>query len=140
MIVITAGPSVLHMPHFDRIVALIDVFGLGAYAIVGLESLPLAGAQRPGRDFRRHRQRRRRRLAASIILRRTPELLEPGAPITIVAVTGCAAYAVMTRLATLPEGLAGLLAIGLVLLIRTAALRLGLRTAPISGFAPPDDE
>ena len=53
---------------------------------------------------------------------------------------GCAAYAAMTRLATLPEGLAGLLAIGLVLLIRTAALRLGLRTAPISGFAPPDDE
>jgi hypothetical protein len=53
---------------------------------------------------------------------------------------GCAAYAAMTRLATLPEGLAGLLAIGLVLLIRTAALRVGLRTAPISGFAPPDDE
>jgi uncharacterized membrane protein YeiH len=79
-------------------------------------------------------------LLRDIILRRTPELLEPGAPITIVAVTGCAAYAAMTRLATLPEGLAGLLAIGLVLLIRTAALRLGLRTAPISGFAPPDDE
>jgi hypothetical protein len=46
----------------------------------------------------------------------------------------------MTRLTALPEGLAGLLAIGLVLLIRTAALRLGLRTAPISGFSPPDDE
>ena len=43
----------------------------------------------------------------------------------------------MTRLATLPEGLAGLLAIGLVLLIRTAALRLGLRTAPIPGSHRP---
>ena len=37
VIVIAAGAAVRRIPHFDRIVALIDVFGLGAYAIVGLE-------------------------------------------------------------------------------------------------------
>ncbi len=140
VIVITAGPSVLHIPHFDRIVALIDVFGLGAYAIVGLELSLSLGLSVLAAIFVGTVNGVGGGLLRDIILRRTPELLEPGAPITIVAVTGCAAYAAMTRLATLPEGLAGLLAIGLVLLIRTAALRLGLRTAPISGFAPPDDE
>ena len=35
VIVIVAGPVVLRLPHFDRIVAFIDVFGLGTYAIVG---------------------------------------------------------------------------------------------------------
>jgi uncharacterized membrane protein YeiH len=75
-----------------------------------------------------------------IILRRTPQLLEPGAPITAVAIVGCVAYAAMTRLTALPEGLAGLVAILLVLVIRTAALRFGLRTAPIRGVSPPADD
>ncbi|MDF3039724.1 MAG: hypothetical protein K0Q71_2430, partial [Thermomicrobiales bacterium] len=75
-----------------------------------------------------------------IILRRTPELLEPGSPITAVAIIGCVAYAALTLLTGLPEGLAGLLAILLVLAIRMVAIRLGIRTSPVRGFPPPDDE
>ena len=101
---------------------------------------PLGRAQCARRDLCRHRQCRWRRLLRDIILRRTPELLQPGSPITIVAITGCVAYAVMTRLFALPGGLAGLSAILLVIFIRTAALRLGLRTAPIRGFPQADDE
>src|SRR5215211_5696333 len=140
VIVNVAGPDVLHIPHFDRIVALIDVFGLGAYAIVGLELSLSLGLSVLAAIFVGTVNAVGGGVLRDIIPRRTPELLQPGAPITIVAVTGCAAYAAMTRLTALPEGLAGLLAIALVLLIRTAALRLGLRTAPISGFAPPDDD
>jgi hypothetical protein len=36
--------------------------------------------------------------------------------------------------------LAGLLAILLVLAIRMVAIRLGIRTSPVRGFPPPDDE
>ena len=46
VIVITAGPSVLHIPHFDRIVALIDVFGRG-----GSLKSSWYGDCLPSRDF-----------------------------------------------------------------------------------------
>jgi uncharacterized membrane protein YeiH len=139
IIVIAAGAIVLRVPHFDRIVALIDAAGLGAYAIVGLElslSLRLSvlaaifvgTVNAVGGGVLR-----------DIILGRTPQLLQPGSPVTIVAITGCVAYVGLTRLTPLPDGLAGLVAIFLVLLIRVAVLRLGLRTAPIPGFPPPDE-
>src|SRR5215207_9514812 len=140
VIVNVAGPDVLHIPHFDRIVALIDVFGLGAYAIVGLELSLSVGLSVLAAIFVGTVNAVGGGLLRDIILRRTPELLQPGSPITIVAITGCMVYAVMTRLFALPGGLAGLAAILLVIFIRTVALRLGLRTAPIRGFAQADDE
>ena len=94
VIVIIAGPGVLHIPHFDRIVALIDVFGLGAYAIVGLELSLSLGLTVLAAIFVGTVNGVGGGLLRDIILRRTPELLEPGAPITIVAVTA----APLTRL------------------------------------------
>jgi len=140
VIVITAGSSVLRIPYFDRLVALFDVFGLGAYAIVGLDLSLSVGLSLLAAIFVGTVNAVGGGVLRDIVLRRTPQLLEPGAPITIAAITGCLAYAVMTRLLGLPGGLAGLLAILLVFLIRTAALRLGLRTVPIRGFPDPDPE
>ena len=59
LLVIAAGTAVLRIPFFDHIVGLIDAIGLGAYAIVGIATVALARAQRPGRDLRRRRQCRR---------------------------------------------------------------------------------
>jgi uncharacterized membrane protein YeiH len=140
VIVILAGARVLHFRHFDQIVVLIDLFGLGTYAIVGLELSLSVGLSVLAAIFVGTVNAVGGGLLRDIILRRTPELLQPGSPITIVAIAGCVAYAVMTRLFGLPGGLAGLSAIFLVLLIRTVALRLGLRTAPIPGFPQADDE
>ena len=126
--------------HFDEIVVLIDLFGLGTYAIVGLELSLSVGLSVLAAIFVGTVNAVGGGLLRDIILRRTPELLQPGSPITIVAIAGCVAYAVMTRLFALPGGLAGLSAILLVIFIRTAALRLGLRTAPIQGFPQADDE
>ena len=140
VIVILAGARVLHIRHFDQIVVLIDLIGLGTYAIVGLELSLSVGLSVLAAIFVGTVNAVGGGLLRDIILRRTPELLQPGSPITIVAITGCVAYAVMTRLFALPGGLAGLAAILLVLFIRTVALRLGLRTAPIRGFPQADDE
>ena len=139
VIVILAGARVLHFRHFNEIVVLIDLFGLGIYAIVGLELSLSVGLSVLAAIFVGTVNAVGGGLLRDIILRRTPELLQPGSPITIVAITGCVAYAVMTRLFALPGGLAGLSAILLVIFIRTAALRLGLRTAPIRGFPQADD-
>ena len=139
VIVITAGPSVLRIPHFEQIVLLIDVFGLGAYAIVGLElSLSLGLSV----------------LAATSSAPPTPsaaaccETSSCAGPQScssrrtnhIVAVTGCAAYAAMTRLTALPEGLAGLLAMASS--CSSARLRCALACGRrrSRGFAPLDDE
>lgn len=140
VIVITAGSVVLRIPHFDNIVALFDLFGLGAYGIVGLDLSLSLGLSMLAAIFVGTINAVGGGVLRDIVLRRTPQLLEPGAPITAVAVVGCAAYGAMIRLTTLPEGLAGLIAILLVLVIRTAALRLGLRTAPIRGFSDLDNE
>jgi len=93
VIVITAGPAVLRIPHFEQIVLLIDVFGLGAYAIVGLELSLSLGLSVLAAIFVGTVNAVGGGVLRDVILRRTPELLQPGAPITIVAVTGCAAYA-----------------------------------------------
>jgi uncharacterized membrane protein YeiH len=140
VIIIVAGPVVLRLPHFDRIVAFIDVFGLGTYAIVGLELSLALGLSVLAAIFVGTVNAVGGGVLRDIILRRTPQLLEPGSPITAVAVIGCAAYAAMTLLTGLPEGLAGLLSILIVLIIRTVAIRLEIRTAPIRGFPLPDDE
>jgi uncharacterized membrane protein YeiH len=140
VLVILAGSRVIHFRHFDEIVVLIDLFGLGTYAIVGLELSLSLGLSELAAIFVGTVNAVGGGLLRDIILRRTPELLQPGSPITIVAITGCVAYAVMTRLFALPGGLAGMSAILLVLFIRTVALRLGLRTAPIRGFSEADDE
>ena len=140
VIVIAAGPGVLRIPHFDRLVALIDVVGLGTYAIVGLELSLALGLSVLAAIFVGTVNAVGGGVLRDVILRRTPELLEPGSPITAVAIIGCVAYAALTLLTGLPEGLAGLLAILLVLAIRMVAIRLGIRTSPVRGFPPPDDE
>jgi uncharacterized membrane protein YeiH len=139
VIVIVAGASVLRIPHLDRLVTLIDLFGLGTYAIVGLELSLSLGLHLLAAIFVGAVNAVGGGLLRDIVLRRTPQLLEPGSPITIVAITGCLAYATMTRLLGLPGGLAGLFAILLVFLLRTLVLRLGLRTAPIRGFSQLDE-
>jgi uncharacterized membrane protein YeiH len=140
VIVVGAGTRVLHIPHFDRLVTLIDLFGLGTYAIVGLELSLSLGLSLLAAVFIGTVNAVGGTLLRDIILLRPPQLLQPGSPITAVAITGCVAYAFMTRFLGLPGGLAGLFAILLVLLLRTVVLRLGLRTAPIRGFDQLDDE
>ena len=140
LIVVVAGPLVLRIPFFDHIVDLIDVFGLGAYAIVGLQLSLSLGLSAPAAVFVGTVNSVGGGLLRDILLRRTPELLQPGSPKGIVAIAGCIAYVAMTNLITLPEALAGLLAIGLVFVIRVLVLRLNLQTMPIPGFSPINHE
>lgn len=140
VIVLVAGARVLRVPHLDRMVTLIDLFGLGTYAIVGLESSLSLGLSLLAAIFIGTVNAVGGGLLRDIILGRRPQLLQPGSPVTIVAITGCVAYAAMTRLFALPGGLAGLIAILIVFVLRTVVLRLGLQTAPVPGFVPLDDE
>ena len=84
VIVITAGTAVLRIPHFDEIVALFDLFGLGAYAIVGLDLSLSLGLSMLAAIFVGTVNAVGGGVLRDIVLRRTPQLLEPGAPITIV--------------------------------------------------------
>jgi uncharacterized membrane protein YeiH len=140
LIVIVAGPAVMRIPYFDHTVELIDVFGLGAYAIVGLQLSLSLGLSVPAAVFVGTVNAVGGGLLRDIVLRRTPELLQPGTPTTIVAISGCVAFVAMTRLIILPEALAGLLAIVLVFVIRLIVLRFNLKTTPIPGFSPPNTE
>ena len=88
VLVILAGSRVIHFRHFAEIVVLIDLFGLGTYAIVGLELSLSVGLSVLAAIFVGTVNAVGGGLLRDIILRRTPELLQPGSPITIVAITG----------------------------------------------------
>jgi uncharacterized membrane protein YeiH len=104
LIVVVAGPLVLRIPFFDHIVDLIDVFGLGAYAIVGLQLSLSLGLSAPAAVFVGTVNSVGGGLLRDILLRRTPELLQPGSPEGIVATRRLARRRRRDRVAT---GIAG---------------------------------
>jgi len=138
--VVLIGPRVTRLPLFDRLVALFDALGLGAYGIVGLQLSVAAGLSLPAALFVGIVNAVGGGLLRDVLVRREPDLFKPGAPATWAALTSCLLFLALTRLARADETLSALVAIGVGFVIRVLALRFGVQTRALRRFDLDDPE
>jgi uncharacterized membrane protein YeiH len=69
-----------------------------------------------------------------VLMRQEPTILQPGIPSALAALSGCLIFLALVAGVGAGGGLAGIVAVAAVFLIRAVALRFGLRTHPARGF------
>ena len=131
------GKKMLAWGSLTRFSRIVDAFGLGGFAVVGMQlamnlhlSLPavvLVGViNAVGGGVLR-----------SLLLRETPEIFKPGTLIALAAMLGCLLHLALTRGAGVDPRIAAAATIAFVALVRAGSVRYGFRTRAARGFEEP---
>jgi uncharacterized membrane protein YeiH len=140
LIVLLVGSRVQRARHLGAAVALVDAFGLGAYAVVGMQLAANAGINAFGVVLVGVLNAVGGGLLRDVLMRREPDLFRPGAPLATAALLGCVLFLALTRLLGVEAALAGWVTIAVVFAVRALAVRYGVRTMPALGFEPEREE
>ena len=128
------GHRVDRIPRLATTILLIDAVGLGAFGLVGLQIALGAGLSTPAAVFVGVVNAVGGEVLREVLMRQEPTILQPGIPSALAALSGCLIFLSLVAGVGAGGGLAGIVAVAAVFLIRAVALRFGLRTHPARGF------
>jgi uncharacterized membrane protein YeiH len=134
-----AGARIQRIRLFSRTIAVVDAFGLGGFAITGLQLSLAAGLSPAAAAFVGVVNAVGGGVLRDLFVRRDPEIFRPGPPAALAALAGCMVYLGLGPGLRQPDVLAGAIAVASVFVIRVAALRYGWQTRAPRGFAPEAD-
>ncbi len=134
-----AGSRIQHIPLFNRTIALIDAFGLGGFAITGLQLSLAAGLTPPAAAFVGVVNAVGGGVLRDLLVRRDPAIFRPGPPAALAALAGCVIYLGLRQGPDVADIVAGTISVAAVFVIRVAALRYGWQTRAPRGFEGLDD-
>jgi uncharacterized membrane protein YeiH len=129
-----AGSRILRIRYFERTIAAVDAFGLGGFAIVGVQLSLIAGLPPPAAAFVGVINAVGGGVLRDVLLQREPEIFKPGPPAALAALTGTIIYLGLVSLVGLGQALAGVIAVATVFALRIAALRYRWYTTSIRTF------
>jgi uncharacterized membrane protein YeiH len=133
-IVRIAGSRIQRIRYFDRTIAAVDAFGLGGFAIVGVQLSLHAGLTIPAAAFVGVVNAVGGGIIRDMMLQREPEIFKPGPPAALAALAGAIVYLGLVFLVGMGEALAGLIAVVTVFALRIAALRYRWYTTSVRNF------
>jgi uncharacterized membrane protein YeiH len=139
LMVTLAGSRIQRVPYFDRTIALVDAFGLGGFAITGLELSLNAGLSPPAAVFVGVVNAVGGGVLRDVLVRREVSIFVPGPPAALAALAGCVVYLALIRGVGYGGAAAGVVSVIAVFAIRVAAIRYGWHTKPPSGFEAGDE-
>lgn len=134
-----AGSRIQQMPLFNRTIALIDAFGLGGFAITGLQLSLAAGLSPAAAAFVGVVNAVGGGVLRDLLVRRDPAIFRPGPPAALAALAGCVIYLGLRQGPEVADIVAGTVSVAAVFVIRVAALRYGWQTRAPRGFEATDD-
>jgi uncharacterized membrane protein YeiH len=129
-----AGNRIQRIRHFERLIAVIDALGLGAFAVAGVQLSLLAGLTIPAAAFVGVVNAVGGGVLRDVLVGRAPMIFLPGPPVALAALTSCVIYLVLIEVTPLGELLAGIIAVAGEFILRTASLRYGWTTRAPQGF------
>jgi uncharacterized membrane protein YeiH len=125
------------LKRFDVIFGLLDAAGLAAYAIVGTQMALKGDLPVPAVIFVGTVNAVGGGLLRDVLVREEPLLFKPSQFYALVAALGATAFVLLRLYTTMPGGLAGFLACGLIFLLRVLAIRYDWKTSPLRFPATP---
>lgn len=123
-----------------RTVAVADAFGLGGFAVVGMQLSTAAGLSVPAVILVGVANAIGGSLLRSVLLLQIPEIFRPGELTALAAFLGCVLFVALTRGLSTAEPAAGAATVVLVACVRYASVRYQLKTRPLSGFEDPPQQ
>ncbi|HZH06707.1 MAG TPA: TRIC cation channel family protein [Lautropia sp.] len=129
-----AGSRIQRVRHFERMIAVIDALGLGAFAVAGVQLSLLAGLTVPAAAFVGVVNAVGGGVLRDLLVGRDPMIFLPGPPVALAALASCLIYLALIEFTNTGQFLAGVLAIAGEFVLRTASLRYGWSTRPPQGF------
>jgi len=132
------GRRLLEWRWMPRAFMITDAFGLGAFAVVGMELALRAGLSLPGAALVGVVNAVGGSLFRSVLLREDPELFRPGELIASASAIGCAFYMLLAVVLGVQREVISVATVVLVGAIRLASVRYRLRTLPALGFHTPE--
>jgi uncharacterized membrane protein YeiH len=134
-VVILFGRRVQRLPGFQRIVAIVDALGLGAYAVVGMNRATTQGLNLLGVILVGMVNAVGGSVLRSVLAGREPHLFRPGKFEAVAALIGCGVYMLLRRGLEVPPTSAAWITIVAVFAIRVASVTYGVETKPLRDFA-----
>lgn len=119
------------LERFQRVIAVIDAVGLGAYSVVGMSKSLAVGLSLPAAILIGVINGCGGGLLRDIIVREEPLLLKPGQFYVVASLLGCTVFAIMTRYSPLTAPMAAALAIGVTFIFRLLAIRFNWQTVAV---------
>lgn len=138
-IVRIAGSRIQRIPYFDHTINVVDAFGLGGFAVFGVQLSLLAGLSVPAAAFVGVINAVGGGMMRDLMLRREPAIFLPGPPAALAALGGALLYLALTQFLAISDVIAGIVTVIAVFLLRIIALRYRLYTTSAGGFDVPDD-
>ncbi|MDQ2654675.1 MAG: TRIC cation channel family protein [Chloroflexota bacterium] len=129
-----AGSRIQRIRHFERMIAIIDALGLGAFAVAGVQLSLLAGLTIPAAAFVGVVNAVGGGVLRDVLIGRAPMIFLPGPPVALAALSSCVIYLVLVEFTSLGHLLAGAIAVAGEFVFRTASLRYGWSTRAPRGF------
>jgi uncharacterized membrane protein YeiH len=124
-----------HLHAFNRVIAVIDAFGLGAYAVFGVQKSLHAGLAIPAALLVGVINAAGGGLLRDIITREEPLVFKPGQFYALAALVGAVTFVCLTVLTRLDATPAALVAIVVTFLLRALSIAFNWRTFPLGRVA-----
>ena len=133
-VVAAVGVGVLLYPlagRFERLIAVVDAAGLGAYAVVGAQKSLAAGISPTGAVLVGVINAVGGGLIRDVLVRQEPLFFKPGQFYALAALAGCTLFVVLAEGWRLPPEQAAWIAIVCTFFFRMMAIELNWRTVPV---------
>jgi uncharacterized membrane protein YeiH len=133
-VVAAVGLGVLLYPlagRFERLIAVVDAAGLGAYAVVGAQKSLAAGISPTGAVLVGVINAVGGGLIRDVLLRQEPLFFKPGQFYALAALAGCSLFVLLAEAWHFPAEQAAWTAIISTFFFRMMAIQLNWRTAPV---------
>jgi len=125
--------------RYQRLIAVLDAIGLGAYSVVGVQKSLGAELSIPAAILIGAINGCGGGLLRDVMVREEPLVMKPGQFYVVASLLGCVLFITLTRYTPLTAPLAALTAMGVTFGFRVLAIFFNWRTAPVQPwlFAPP---
>jgi uncharacterized membrane protein YeiH len=119
------------LEKFQKVIAMIDALGLGAYSVVGVQKSLAAGLSIPAAVFVGVANACGGGLLRDIIIREEPLMLKPGQFYVMASFLGSCLFVALVRRTELTAYVCALIAIGVTFLFRMLAIAFNWRTTAV---------
>jgi uncharacterized membrane protein YeiH len=140
MIILLFGRYIQRFRYLHHAVGLVDALGLGAYAVVGMDRALVAGLSLPAVVLVGTVNAVGGGILRDVLMHREPVMFQPGTLEEVLALVGCIFFVILARFLAVDLYTAAWLTIALVFLLRAIAVRYHIRSRPVRGFAPEEED
>jgi uncharacterized membrane protein YeiH len=121
--------------HFQRLIAVVDALGLGAYAVFGVQKAMLAGLAGPAAVLVGVINAVGGGILRDLLAQEKPLVFKPGQFYLLTALAGAVTFVFCVASLELSANRAGVIAVALTFVFRLLTIAFNWRTAPVSSGA-----